>query len=420
MRKTLKLLVILTIIGVVTSGCGKAIWPGDAHFDENGECLDSLKTFMVMSDPSALKFYVEVSGSMNGFFRSNKVTEFKKDVWSIVSNFGAPGVTVLSNAGTLASHFSADEFKTRMNTGRFESTASTRVPTMIKSILSDLDYNNGECAVLISDMKYDPVGIDAPHVLVGQYKTDIRNTIDAFPGVGICLICATSEYLDKQGSVVCADSPYYYLILGKDEKVALMRNRIATLLDDNHNYLDSIETGFDYKAPAYTFGMPDNLIQLGMEYGNPTFTTFTNFDQSYSNTCTVNLTIDMSSFRWLEVDENTIRDNFKVNAVYGSNIIVDNIKLDVSNHYNKELDRRAYATIDLKVSDIVLGYDEIEWYLDHPDKTTTQRWSDICKADNPNDYSGSFSLDSFIEGIFDAEQNKWDIEPNRILITDYK
>lgn len=32
---------------------------------------------------SQVKFYVEVSGSMNGFFRANKQTHFKRDVWEI-------------------------------------------------------------------------------------------------------------------------------------------------------------------------------------------------------------------------------------------------------------------------------------------------------------------------------------------------
>ena len=419
MNRLIKPLILWAFLGIVLSGCGN-IWPGDDHFNENGESLDSLKTFMSVSAPSSIKFYVEVSGSMNGFFRSNRVTEFKKDVWSIVSNFGAPGVTVLSNAGTEAGTYSAHDFQTKMNTGRFESTASTRVLTMIETILSQLNYSQGECAVLISDMKYDPVGVAAPQVLVGQYKTDIRNAVGEFPEIGISLVGATSEYLDRKGTVVCEDSPYYFLIFGKDENVAFMRNCIATILDDNQNYLDCIETGFDYKSPAYTFGIPDNLLQLGMEYGDPTFATFTNYDQSYSDTCTVKLTIDMSPFRWLEVDEDVIRNNLKVNAVYGSTVAVDNIKIDFTNHYNKQLDRRATATFDLKISDIAIGYDVIEWYLDHPDYSMTQKWSYICEADNPNDYSGSFSLNSFIEGIFAAEQNKWDQEPNRILISDHK
>lgn len=72
----------------------------DPHFEENGIYLDSLGTPFQAIMPTSLDFYVEVSGSMNGFFRANKVTAFKTDVWAIVSYFGSPGVSVLSNTGT--------------------------------------------------------------------------------------------------------------------------------------------------------------------------------------------------------------------------------------------------------------------------------------------------------------------------------
>lgn len=77
----------------------------DPHFDRDGVCLDSLGDTFKAVNPSSLDFYVEVSGSMNGFFRANQSTAFKTDVWSIVSNFGSPGVSVLSNSGTQATKY---------------------------------------------------------------------------------------------------------------------------------------------------------------------------------------------------------------------------------------------------------------------------------------------------------------------------
>ena len=126
----------------------------DPHFDENGIYLDSLGATFQAVMPTSLDFYVEVSGSMNGFFRANKATAFKTDVWAIVSNFGSPGVSVLSNTGTQATKYTGDQFRSRMNSGGFVSTAETQVPAMLEIILSKLDYENGAVAVLISDMKY--------------------------------------------------------------------------------------------------------------------------------------------------------------------------------------------------------------------------------------------------------------------------
>lgn len=130
----------------------------DSHFDENGVYLDSLGATFQAVMPTSLDFYVEVSGSMNGFFRANRTTAFKTAVWAIVSNFGSPGVSVLSNSGTQATKYTGDQFRNKMNSGGFVSTAETQVPAMLESILSKLDYENGAVAVLISDMKYSPVG----------------------------------------------------------------------------------------------------------------------------------------------------------------------------------------------------------------------------------------------------------------------
>ena len=263
----------------------------DPHFDENGIYLDSLGATFQAIMPTSLDFYVEVSGSMNGFFRANKATAFKTDVWAIVSNFGSPGVSVLSNTGTQATRYTGDQFRSRMNSGGFVSTAETQVPAMLESILSKLDYENGAVAVLISDMKYSPVGNRALPVLLQQYATDIRNIVGKYPGSAYSLVGAYSEFLDSRGNVACEKSPYYYLVIGKDVCVAEIRNCITTILSDRENYLDNIETGFDYKRPAYGFGVPDNVIQLDDE------PTFYNYDVSYSDTCKVVLNLDLSDFQ---------------------------------------------------------------------------------------------------------------------------
>ena len=127
----------IAIFSLFLSSCSNPVnTVYDSHFTEDGYCLDSLKENFIAEAPEALGFYVEVSGSMNGFFRSNRATRFKKDVWSIVSNFGGNDVCVLSNAGTVAGIYSVNDFRSRMNSGGFVSNQETLVPTMPKSILS--------------------------------------------------------------------------------------------------------------------------------------------------------------------------------------------------------------------------------------------------------------------------------------------
>ena len=130
---------LIMLSGVMLlSSCNPINTVSDPHFTEDGYSLDSIKESFSVEKPSALGFFVEVSGSMNGFFRSNKATRFKKDVWSIVSNFGGNDVSILSNAGTVAGTYSVNDFRARMNSGAFVSNQETLVPTMLKSILDIL------------------------------------------------------------------------------------------------------------------------------------------------------------------------------------------------------------------------------------------------------------------------------------------
>ena len=382
----------------------------DPHFDENGIYLDSLGAPFQAIMPTSLDFYVEVSGSMNGFFRANKVTAFKTDVWAIVSNFGSPGVSVLSNTGTQATKYTGDQFRSRMNSGGFVSTTETQVPAMLENILSKLDYDNGAVAVLISDMKYT-VGNRALPVLLQQYATDIRNIVGKYPGSAYSLVGAYSEFIDARGNVACEKSPYYYLIVGKDVCVAEVRNCITTILSDRDNYLDNIETGFDYKRPAYGFGVPDNVIQLDNE------PTFYNYDVSYSDTCKVVLNLDLSDFRWrIASDEDVLRECIKVKAAYGSEIEVGKIAININNHNQKKLERLAIASVELKLWNMPMDADVIEWTLDHPEYSVTDTFMRIQNATAEADLTGSFSLVNFIQGVFQAE-NHWNQEPNRILIS---
>lgn len=384
----------------------------DPHFDENGRYLDSLGATFQSVMPTSLEFYVEVSGSMNGFFRANKATAFKTDVWAIVSNFGSPGVSVLSNTGTQTTKYSGDQFRSKMNSGGFVSTAATQVPAMLESILSKLDYENGAVAVLISDMKYSPVGNKALPVLLQQYSTDIRNIVGKYPGSAYSLVGAYSEFIDAKGNVACEKSPYYYLVVGKDVCVAEVRNCISTILSDRENYLDNIETGFDYKRPAYGFGVPDNVIQLDNE------PTFYNYDISYSDTCTVVLNLDLSDFRWLIAShEDVLRECLKVKSAYGSEIEIGKITISINNHNQKMLERLAIASVELKLWNMPMDADVIEWTLDHPEFTVTDAFMQIQNTDNETDLSGSFSLANFIQGVFQAVQNHWNQEPNLIMIS---
>ena len=417
MKHRFTLLTILSItICWLTNSCSSNLNPVyDEHFDKEGHILPDYKDSFAFEPcvPSTIKFYVEVSGSMNGFFRANRPTHFKTDVWEILSYYSllAQDITVLTNNGSRGETLSHKDFQTKMNTGQFISTASTKVPLMLQSIIENLDTDAGEVAVLISDMKYSPVGNAAPKVLMTQYSTDISQTLGEF-GQAVCLIGATSNYVDKTGNDVCERSPYYYLILGSAPQVAYMRNGISTLLDNNHHFFDNIESGFEYSHPNYEFGNSYRCEQFDEE------PTFYNYEEpSEDDTCTINLNVHLENYRWLLANEEIFRESFTATALHGSEIRIGDIHVEVQNINDKVLKRKAMATIELQVLHMPLESDVIEWTLHLLDTDTRLMDEFLVGADAEEDVTKSYSVKDFIKGMFYGGIINRDIPSNYILIT---
>lgn len=420
MKRSFKFVVLLLftsfLLTSIISCCTRINTVGDSHFDDDGYLTDTAETSsFAPKHPTNVKFYVEVSGSMNGFFRPNKPTHFKSDLWQILSYYSpiAPNVCILTNDGDEGEELTQSKFQTSMNTGAFVSSASTKVPLMLKSIINNLNADAGEVAVLVSDMKYSPVGDKAPEVLLTQFSTDISKILGEY-GKAISLICATSDYLDKNGNDIAAGrSPYYYLIIGNSEEVANMRNGISTLLDNQGHFVDNIESGFDYGKPAYSFGYSNLCDQL--DDSQPTFIDYQ--DETDEDTCTIKIQINLENYRWLVSDENIFKDCFKVEALYGSMVCVGNIKIETQNITNKELNRVSTAIVELKLTNMAMDSEVLEWTLELPDLNKDKFKEFFDNAYDENDPTKSFSVDNFVKGIFYGGLVNKKLESNYILIS---
>lgn len=414
MKVVLKeLLSVIITITLVSCGGGLINTNYDHHFTDEGYLKkDSIER--VSETPlSRIKFYVEVSGSMNGFFRANKPTHFKKDVWEICSYYEpiANDVTILTNSGSEGASFTMSDFQTKMNTGAFISAASTKVPLMLQSILSTLDADRGEVAVLISDMKYSPVGSAAPNVLITQYSTDVSKILGKF-GKSVSLVCATSDYLDRTGHSITERSPYYFFIMGNSNAVAEVRDGISTLLKANNRFIDNIESGFDYGAPKYSFGIPNKCFQLDDK--EPTFIQYEESDGI--DTCTVKLKVDLKPYRWLLTDKKYFEEAFKVKSLYDSEVLVGDIKIEVKNITDKKLKRTAEAIVELKLPNIATESEVLEWTLQLPDTDYTL-FGEFCGSTDENDCTKSYSIEAFMKGMFYGGIVNETLKPNYILIS---
>lgn len=402
-------------VGSISLGlicCGSNInTVGDPHFTADGEYLHCDSDLFMPQQPNRIRFFVEVSGSMNGFFRANRPTNFKTDVWEVVSYFSSiiPQIDILTNDGSIGASMSVAAFQQKMNTGAFVSSASTRTPVMLQSIINTIQPDAGEVGILVSDMKYSPVGAPAPDVLLQQYSTDISRILGSY-GKAVCVVAAVSDYLDKKGEPITERSPYYFVIIGNDCQVAYMRNAISTLINNRGHYVDNIESGFCYGTPSYSFGIPNNCVQLGNE------PTFYGFDTYNSDTATINLKINLANYRWIIADTSMVRSALKVRTQYGSQINIGDINIDVQNITNRQLNRTATATIELKVFDMPIDSDVIEWNLELPDGNVSNLY-EFYGATSESDVTKSYSFDAFLRGMFYGSITNESLKPNYILVS---
>lgn len=419
MKKTILKSLVMISLGILSLlvGCDSTVNTNyDSRFTDDGYLIqDTTINKFSLEQPSSIKFFVEVSGSMNGFFRNNIPTHFKTDFWKVLNYFSPISypVTILTNSGSQGAQYQLSKFQSLMNTGAFISSASTKVPKMLQTIISNIDTEKGEVAILVSDMKYSPVGSAAPNVLLAQYSTDISKILGNF-NEAVSLVCATSDYYDKAGNKVCERSPYYYLILGKPEHVADVRNDLSALLEQQSRYVDNIETGFDYGKPRYTFSISNKCDQLEFE---PTFINYEEADEI--DTCMVRLKINLEDYRWIMTNKDFFIQSFKVKTLYGSQVEVGKIDIKVENitGYNHDLNRKASASVDIKIFNMANDSEVIEWILDIPHTNYTLMNEFLEGAVAEGDPNKSYSVIDFIKGMFYGGIISKDLKPNYILIS---
>lgn len=401
-----KIIVVMALVMIalliISSVGGCSVCSNPTHgkwFGKDGSIivdtsLTNKDSFLIRT-PSKVHFYMEASGSMNGFLRGGVPTDFKKDVWQVINyyNNNVPCISVLSSdgGGTRALKLSVNQFQNPFNSGGFVCGQSTNLHNMIKDIMSDFDSENDEVAVFVSDMEYDPVGAVAPQVLASVFATDMATTFAKFRN-SVSLVAAISNSVDKQGNVQTVQRPYYYLIMGKAECVASVRNCISSMLDTNNHFIDNIETGFDYGNVPYSISSYAGCVQIG---NSPSFHSIT------SAGCKIVVGVKLENYRWLlSTDKEVMQRAFKVKGLNGTKVTVDSISYDIKNVVDNQLERDVTALVHLSVNQMPYDCDILQWYLDIP-VTDNSKFVHLF-TDTPNSLEQTFSLKEFITGMFRA------------------
>lgn len=409
---------------IALSSCGRDVNSiADPHFASDGAPLDTIVELFTPELPQSAKLYVETSGSMNGFFRANQANNFKKTVWSVFSGL-APitdgNVYTMSNGGEIDAPIILGTFRNKMNAGAFVSNSSTHIPAMLHNIIENIDTTKNEVAVLVSDMKYSPMGKTAAPELL-QYQEQIRNVIGVHPNVSLAFVCANSEFLNQNGSIAEVQSPYYYIIIGNSENVAAVRNDIARWCEATNSYVESGDMAMNYHTPSYEIKDVNNGM-LSASYPKNLITTF---DRALSDTCKFVVRVNMTGYPWGGVDADVLKDCFKAKALYGSSVdvalLTDKDHLVDDHAYKGEFKRMSYADYLVELYNVALDDEVVEWsFTNKPfDGRYVITFNNIISAQQENDLSGSFSFNKFLEGCFNARLNTFDDEPVRILVSSY-
>lgn len=413
--KPLLLLAVILVISLFYSCGDKIILPPGVQVVPD----DTIQAWS-QQKPSKITFFVEASGSMNGFFRGNKETHFKTDVWSIMGNFKSDSnkVKVFKDAKDKNTLISFEDFRVNMNGGKFVSSGETIVPDMFKTVLEDIDLESGECVVLISDMIYSPVGNKDLPIRLAQYETDIRD-IAKIKKIPISIVCAVSNFLDKNGKESVLRSPYYYLIIGNKENVSYMKNCIATILKDEpegrgepSRYVNAVDFGITYGNPSYSFLRTEGVYQKGDGLA------FIGYNKSIDS-CSVEMKIYLSAYPWSLANSQNLDSLLEVRSEFGSEVSFDIVNISDNLHYKDNLSRFTEATIFLRLSKMPLKADIIDWRIKAIPNVINSEFENILKGTDENDRTRTFTMRQFLSGLghaYSSEENEF----KQILISTTK
>ncbi len=399
-------------IAFCVSSCGGDLNSiADSHFDIDGTPRDTTYVAFEPRRPESAKLYIETSGSMNGFFRANRSNKFKKTVWSAFSGLqpiSDNNVYTMSNGGQIDSPLDLGKFRSKMNAGDFVSNSSTHIPTMLLSIIQNIDTTKNEVAVLVSDMKYSPTGATAAPS-ISQYQEQIRNLTAHHP-YGVSFVCATSEFLAPDGSIVEEDSPYYFIIIGKSENVAATRNDIVAWCENTNSFVESGDLGMNYRTPKFSVRSISNGIAHSSYPKQVISTFYRDVNDTYSFVVRIYLTCYPCG-----LEKETLDPCFNVSTTYWANVTKEIMDIKDDHHPHGSFDRESYVDYRVKVYNFPMDDEVVEWsFFNRPmDAVYSQKFNYIISALDENELDRSFSFDKFIEGHFNGRQNVFDLEPGR-------
>lgn len=386
-------------------------------YDDDGVLKSEHFSSLYSSDkPGRICMYMESSGSMNGLFRPKQSTRFQYDIKAILTSGKLTniitGVIIFNNSGNGIQQYDSRDFLKKLNEGDFVSQQSTFIPSMINTMLNDVDSCACDVAVLISDMKYSPVRSDGTvtQTDIKQYELDIKNLFESRfteTDMSVSLICCESEFLDKNGRVLCSEFPYYLVLVGKASNVAWVRNQIIEVLNAKPNLIGCIDFNVNYGCPKYTI-LPNEVIgaipnrnELTTSYlSEKHCSSIVGFDDSFQP---VKVVFGVNYSHLPQTLVTSLQPNdFSVSSYWGSNIDAKIVNVDYGKKF-KSSSESSYVSPNMYLIVELTGLsmsddDVIEIKLDS--KSQDIEWlNKYYGATREGELGKTYLLESFINGL---------------------
>lgn len=329
--------------------------------------------------------FIDVSKGMSGYYAGQSATQFKVDVWGVLSSLNgkwdADSIMLLSEKNLRMVDIVS--FRDNMNAGKLLYDDNTSIPQMINGIVSQIDTTDGMVAVLISDMKYSPIGNKAPQALMAQYATDISQ-IFSKKNLAVSLVCAVSDYKTKRQS--CDKSPYYYLVIGNPRLVPLVRNEIVGILKSSDTYIEEVEKNVDYGDKILALHMKAKGV---MPLDKDNFV-YGGYDKKVTDTIAITIGLDLSPYPHFLWDKDTLTNYLSVDASGLAHCFISDVETSDN-----------VALITVNVCKFKEKNQNITIFLSGYNPSMPRGIEQYYGAEREGDCAKTLSVDLFIRGITD-------------------
>jgi hypothetical protein len=244
---------------------------------------------------------------------------------------------------------------------------------------------------------------------IQQYELDIKNLFESRfteTDMSASLICCESEFLDKNGRVLCSEFPYYLVLVGKASNVAWVRNQIIEVLNDKNNLIGCIDFNVNYGCPKYTIlpneviGAIRNINELTSYLSGQHCSSVVGFYDSYQP---VKVVFGVNYSHLPQTLISSLQpDDFSISSYWGSNLDARIVNIDCDQNHKPSNEHsfvspNVYLTVELTGLNI---YEDDVLKIKLNSELQDIEWlNKYYGATHEGELEKTYLLESFIKGL---------------------